>query len=38
MEWLLYIGIAAVAFALLLFLSRPRRKKQEESDDIYPMW
>ncbi len=38
MDWLLYVGLAVVIVAVAAYMARARRKKQQQPDDIYPMW
>jgi LPXTG-motif cell wall-anchored protein len=38
MEWWMYLGIAVIVLVITGFILRARRKKEQSTDDIYPMW
>jgi hypothetical protein len=38
MDFWLYLALAVIVLAVVGAALRARRKKQESTDDIYPMW
>jgi hypothetical protein len=38
MEWWLYLVVAVVVLAIAGAVLHARRKKDQGTDDIYPMW